>query len=73
MANKHTLQELQQWQSLPLSIKVAMTKDRIRNWVHEYGEDGYNDMSAEEKAKFNQKRREYYRLKKEREALNGSC
>lgn len=40
MANKHTLQELQQWQSLPLSIKIAMTKDRIRNWVHEYGEDG---------------------------------
>lgn len=40
MANKHTLQELQQWQSLPLSVKVAMTKDRIRNWVHEYGEDG---------------------------------
>lgn len=40
MANKHTLQELQQWQSLPLSVKVAMTKDRVRNWVHEYGEDG---------------------------------
>jgi len=40
MANKHTLQELMQWQALPLSIKVAMTKDRIRNWIREYGEDG---------------------------------
>ena len=38
--NKHTLQELQQWQALPLNIKVLMTKDRIRNWIHTYGEDG---------------------------------
>ena len=37
---KHTIEELYQWQALPLSIKVLMTKERIRNWVNEYGEDG---------------------------------
>ena len=37
---KHTIQELYQWQALPLNIKVAMTRDRIRGWVNEYGEDG---------------------------------
>ena len=37
---KHTLEELQQWQSLPLSIKIRMTEERIRDWVREYGEDG---------------------------------
>jgi 3'-phosphoadenosine 5'-phosphosulfate sulfotransferase (PAPS reductase)/FAD synthetase len=37
---KHTIQELQQWQALPLNVKVLMTKERIREWVNEYGEDG---------------------------------
>ena len=37
---KHTLQELQQWQALPLSVKILMTKERIRQWIKEYGEDG---------------------------------
>ena len=37
---KHTIQELCQWQALPLSIKIRMTEQRIRNWVNEYGEDG---------------------------------
>ena len=37
---KHTLQELKQWQSLPLSVKVLMTRERIRAWVKQYGEDG---------------------------------
>lgn len=37
---KHTFEELQQWQSLPLSIKIRMTEERIRDWVREYGEDG---------------------------------
>ena len=37
---KHTLEELQQWQSLPLNIKIRMTEERIRDWVREYGEDG---------------------------------
>lgn len=36
MGNKHTIQELKQWQALPLSIKVLMTQERIRNWVREY-------------------------------------
>ena len=38
--NKHTLAELQQWQALPLSVKIRMTAERIRNWVNEFGEDG---------------------------------
>jgi len=37
---KHTMQELYQWQALPLNIKVRMTAGRIRNWVNEFGEDG---------------------------------
>ena len=37
---KHTDEELKQWQALPLSIKELMSKERIRNWVKEYGEDG---------------------------------
>lgn len=37
---KHTKEELRQWQSLPLNIKVLMTKERIRQWVREFGEDG---------------------------------
>lgn len=40
MENKHTLSDLKQMQSLPLSAKIAMTKFRIRGWVEEYGEDG---------------------------------
>lgn len=37
---KHTFEELKQWQSLPLSVKVLMTKARIREWIKTYGEDG---------------------------------
>ena len=37
---KHTIQELYQWQALPLSIKIRMTQQRIRDWVNEYGDDG---------------------------------
>ena len=37
---KHTVEELQQWQAFPLSIKILMTKERIREWVKEYGLDG---------------------------------
>lgn len=36
----HTLEELQEKQALPLDLKVAMTKSRIRAWVNEYGLDG---------------------------------
>ena len=38
--NVHTVQELFQWQALPLSIKIAMTKSRIRDWVNAFGENG---------------------------------
>ena len=38
--SKHTMSDLYQMQSLPLSAKVKMTKDRIIQWVEEYGEDG---------------------------------
>lgn len=38
--NKHTLSDLYQMQSLPLSAKVAMTNDRIKGWVDEFGTDG---------------------------------
>lgn len=34
---KHTMQELYQWQALPLNIKVGMTAERVRNWVNEHG------------------------------------
>lgn len=37
---KHELWELRQWQALPLSVKIRMTQERIRNWVNEFGEDG---------------------------------
>ncbi len=36
---KHSKEELRQWQSLPLSVKIRMTEERIRDWVNEYGED----------------------------------
>lgn len=38
--NRHTMQELKLFQSLPLEVKIAMTKDRIRGWVDMFGEDG---------------------------------
>lgn len=37
---KHTSEELKQWQGFPLSVKVLMTVERIRNWINEFGEDG---------------------------------
>lgn len=40
MANKHEAWELKQMQSLPLDIKIRMTKYRIREWINEFGEDG---------------------------------
>lgn len=38
--NKHTIGDLYQMQSLPLSAKIRMTEYRIKQWVEEYGEDG---------------------------------
>lgn len=40
MESKHTISDLYQMQSMPLSIKVRMTENRIRGWVEEYGVDG---------------------------------
>lgn len=40
MENKHTMSDLYQMQSLPLSVKINMTKRRITEWVSEYGLDG---------------------------------
>lgn len=37
---KHTIGDLYQMRSLPLSAKIRMTQLRIRGWVDEYGEDG---------------------------------
>lgn len=36
----HTITDLYQMQSLPLSAKIVMTQRRIVDWVNEYGEDG---------------------------------
>ena len=38
--NKHTIGDLYQMQSLPLSAKIRMTQYRIREWVDYYGDDG---------------------------------
>lgn len=35
-----TIQDLKQKQALPLSVKILLTKSRIREWVNEWGEDG---------------------------------
>ena len=35
-----TLDDLRQKQGLPLEVKVLLTRERIRQWVNEYGEDG---------------------------------
>lgn len=40
MEDRHTIGELAQWQALPLTIKLQMTKARIRGWVDEYGLEG---------------------------------
>lgn len=40
MENKHTIIELQQFQSLPLAVKVEKTKHRIKEFVEEFGTDG---------------------------------
>lgn len=37
---RHEYWELKQMQSLPLSAKIQMTRQRIKGWIDEYGEDG---------------------------------
>lgn len=36
----HTMAELKQRQALPLEVKVLMAKQRIREWIDEFGVDG---------------------------------
>lgn len=40
MANRHTLQDLYELQALPLDLKVRLTKQRIREWIRYFGENG---------------------------------
>ena len=40
MGNKHTMTDLYQMQSLPLSAKIQMTARRITEWVDRFGEEG---------------------------------
>ncbi len=35
-----TAEDLRTMQKAPLSVKVLMTKQRIREWIREFGEDG---------------------------------
>lgn len=38
--SEHTLEDLQQFQALPLNLKIRLTQTRIRTWVNEFGSDG---------------------------------
>lgn len=40
MASQYTTEYLKELQGYPLEIKIQLTKQRIREWVHKYGEDG---------------------------------
>lgn len=44
--NKHTKQELMQWQALPLSIKILMSQERIRNWADAFDNKVYVSFSG---------------------------
>lgn len=35
-----SLEDLRLKQSLPLDVKISLTRERIRQWVHEFGEEG---------------------------------
>lgn len=38
--NRHTAEDLKHYQSLPLDLKITMTKQRIREWLKEFGNEG---------------------------------
>ena len=40
MEKRHTIQELQELQALPLDLKIRLTKQRIREWIRYYGDNG---------------------------------
>lgn len=35
-----TIEDLKMKQALPLDVKISLTRERIRQWVNEFGEDG---------------------------------
>ena len=37
---ERTMQQLKSMQAAPLDVKVLLTKQRIREWVNEFGTDG---------------------------------
>lgn len=46
MANKRTIEDLHYLQSLPLNSKIALTKDRIREWYNYFGGKIYVSFSG---------------------------
>ena len=40
MASQYTMEYLKELQGYPLEIKIQLTKQRIHEWVHRWGEDG---------------------------------
>ena len=46
MANKRTIEDLHYFQSLPLNSKIAITKDRIREWYNYFGGKIYVSFSG---------------------------
>lgn len=40
MSEAHTSEMLKELQAYPLDMKIWLTKQRIREWIREYGEDG---------------------------------
>lgn len=38
--SERTLADLKQKQALPLEVKILLTRERVRQWIGEYGEDG---------------------------------
>ena len=38
--SERTLADLKQKQALPLEVKILLTRERVRQWIDEYGEDG---------------------------------
>ena len=37
---ERTIADLRQKQALPLEVKILLTRERVREWITEYGEDG---------------------------------
>lgn len=36
----HTIEDLKYFQAQPLEVKIGLTKNRIREWIREFGTDG---------------------------------